>query len=233
MSRRTPQTEHDRWASSRGVFARSNQTDIDAEWILANKVQGAFGAFLEPSDPIRLFEAIHDILRACPLRLSAAYMFRSACAIADFGRLLVRRSSTFVLPPSPLAAPARIRLSETLERILVWHTRPSLTLREISAFMNVREEYLSQLINRVSCHSFLNHLHAVRTLHAAAALADSRHTVEQIARDCGYILAPQLNRHFKHLLHLTPKRFRRVCDANLHAAYLKLTQTQLRNSVTS
>jgi transcriptional regulator GlxA family with amidase domain len=103
-----------------------------------------------------------------------------------------------------------------------------LTLREIAASVCVREQYLSESLNRISGLGFRDHLRAVRVLHAAAALTDAEDTVEQIALACGYACAPQLNRHFKDLLHVTPTRFRWLCDANFHGAYTKPTEKKLR-----
>src|SRR5207245_1980915 len=82
--------------------------------------------------------------------------------------------------PSPAFEPIQL-----LDHILALHTHPSLTLQEISGRLHVSEAYLSDVVNRVSCRSFLDHLHAVRVLHATALLADSPDSVAMIARACG------------------------------------------------
>jgi|SRR6266568_5405480 len=105
---------------------------------------------------------------------------------------------------------ARGRTIQVLDHILALHTRPSLTLEEIAGRLRVSGTDLSDALNRVSCRGFLDHLHAVRVLHATALLADSPDSIAMIARACGDYCAPQLNRHFGHHVHTTPTRFRGI-----------------------
>ena len=187
--------------------------DIEASYIFACECQIAVSAFIEP-DALQLFESVHRALRACPNSPSWIVMSRAGLNIAGLGRRVIGWNPVRTFEQTCVSASARERVCQTLERVLAWHARPSLTLNEIARLLGVGPRYLSEYINALSHRDFLKHLHVIRVLHAAASLADTNDTIESIARTVGYVCAPQLNKHYRRLLHTTPSRFRAVVKVN-------------------
>lgn len=182
----------------------------DAVHAFAGQCQIAAGTFIESTESVLLFEAIHATLRACPEGLSAIHMWPVAHALVCLGRRVVATTHTALFSRTDAAPSPRVRTIQVLDHILALHARPSLTLAEIAGRLQVRETYLSDVLNRVSGRGFLEHLHAIRVLHAMARLAEGPDKVATIARASGYCCASQLNRHFRRHVHTTPSRFRRL-----------------------
>jgi YesN/AraC family two-component response regulator len=187
--------------------------DVEAAYVFACTCQDSLGVFAGGDDTLQLLDTVHRALGACPDALSAIYMGRSAMAVAGLGRQVLCHIATIQVDDGQtmLSTPDRVR--SALRRVLAWHHEPALKLNRIADSLSLSVQYLSESIHRISHRGFLDHLHAIRVLHAAVALIETQESVHSITRRVGYLTAPHLTRQFHRVLHVTPARFRTVAFA--------------------
>src|SRR5260221_12511151 len=138
-----------------------------------------------------------------------------ALALAGLGRSLLEWHARRELFADPAAKrTARAGIARALDHVLSHHSRPSLQLRALAASMPIGEAYLCDALKSISGRGFLDHLQTIRVLHVAVLLAETDLTIQAASSRCGYLHPPQLNRHFRRLLHTTPGRFRRLVNAS-------------------
>jgi AraC-like DNA-binding protein len=82
-------------------------------------------------------------------------------------------------------------------------------LSDLAAALGVRESALSQKLARVTGKGFPAHVHDVRTERALSVLETTDHPVAEVARQCGYANARDLDRYFTARFGLSPSAFRR------------------------
>jgi AraC-like DNA-binding protein len=192
-------------------------SEIEQVHLFARECQCAALLFVEAPEPLELLDAIHRIFAACPDAFAAIHMSCVALVLIGFARQVLRfADATSGLDSIPRST-TRERVAQAAARIFAWHTRASLTGREIAASLGVGSAYLSDSINRISHRGFFDHLHAIRILHAAVELAETNDSVAMIAGRVGYSCAPQLVRSFHKILHVTPGRFRTVAAQKMPA----------------
>lgn len=206
-------------------------TPLDAHAVqcFATECQVAAGIFLDPADSFDALGAVYAVLRCRPDTPSARYLSSVAPALVRLSHALFAWSACRTAAPDSWSGlPARTRVAQALDAILLRHTRPSLSLRDVAAQLRISDTYLCEVLVRVSGRGFLSHLHAVRVLHALVLLAQTDVTIEAIARECGYLQASHLNCHFRNLLGTTPTRFRRLSGVRDRETYELQTKSWIR-----
>jgi AraC-like DNA-binding protein len=182
------------------------------QWF-ARECQIAAGVFVDPADSIEALNAVYAAVSAAP-EASAALMFPVALALVGLARSLLQWSRRCESSTDQSGKPsAHERSAQALDLVVVLHTRQSLTLRDIAAQLRIGDAHLCAVLKRTSGRGFLGHLHTIRVLHAIVLLAETDLTIKATARRCGYHHGPQLNRHFRKIVHTTPTRFRRRVNA--------------------
>ena len=83
-----------------------------------------------------------------------------------------------------------------------------LSLQDIAHSMNYEYHYFSALFNRSFSMNFKSFLHLLRIENACALLSDSRYTVTQVSRACGFASIRNFNRVFQKVCHCTPLQYR-------------------------
>ena len=129
-----------------------------------------------------------------------------AAILASLGERLLPDN---ILVGRPQSIPHE-RATQAILIIMSRYSEASLTLHDLAAQMRLSHTYLSDVLARCSGYGFLEHLHAVRVLRAAAQLYRGSDSITQIARCCGYKREFQLARHFREYIGLSPSRFRRL-----------------------
>lgn len=165
---------------------------------------------------LEIINAVYSLFAAYPPRRIDASLHDIVEALASVARIALRQASNHCAPKRHQSAScidARHRTVQGLDAIFAFHTRPSLSLREVAKHVDVSESYLCGLLRTYSGKGFLTHLHAVRVLHAIVLLVDTRELIGAIAHHCGYLQTFQLDRQFQRRFHATPGEFRRPFDS--------------------
>ena len=87
-----------------------------------------------------------------------------------------------------------------------WH--PALTAGSLARRAGVHPVYLARCVRRWFSTSIGTELRRQRLRAAASGIADGRHTISNVAQDCGFADEPHLNRDFRGVTGMTPGRFR-------------------------
>jgi AraC-like DNA-binding protein len=181
---------------------RMNAWESDAMFLFARESQIAAGAFIESADPTEILTAVHAVLAVLPDPMGPAAVPIIAAVLAALAR--------HVLDHSPQRPSTCSQAHRALAVLLALHSRPALTLDTVAERLNVSVAYLSASIKSRTGRGFLDHLHALRVLHAVLLLQESSATIGEIAARCGYRRTSHLDKHFHTRLHMSPMRFRRL-----------------------
>jgi len=177
--------------------------ESDSLFAFARECQIAAGAFVESPEPSEILAAVHSTLYAVPDPIFPAAVPIIATALAVLGRHVL--AQIHYRPHAPHS-----RLQQVLGLLLMSYTNDGVTLQDLSGRLNTTRGHVSTLINSRTGRSFLEHLHALRVVHAVLLLTDSEMSVQEIAVRCGYRQTSHLDRHFAARLRLAPGRFRRL-----------------------
>lgn len=113
--------------------------------------------------------------------------------------LVLRTTPQKSLPPTIAEASRIIREKFAL----------TLSLAEVAKEVGLSRESLSRLFHSNLGVTFSNYLHHVRLEEARQLLAESKQSIREIARQCGYHSLSQFNRRFKSATGISPSQFRR------------------------
>jgi AraC-like DNA-binding protein len=197
---------------NQSTLATFNSLHVQAVGQFAVQCQLAAGAFVPPTDSIRIATALHQALNVCAECFQRHADPRVAKIVIGLARQTLAAWASDNRPQKDSAGIAYARACDAITLIVQMHATPSLMLRDIARRNEVSPAYLCDVLQRYSGYGFLSHLRAIRVLNAAILLVTTEDSVGQIARKCGYPRTFQLARHFHATVGVSPSRLRRLID---------------------
>ena len=183
--------------------------DCEKLYAFARECQLAAGVFVTAAEPSDVLKAVANVLEAVPDIATVDTVPIVAAVLAGLGRHVWDYAGQ---PRCPTTA-----LESALTSLLASRFQAGLTFRQLAARLGVSSRYLSTLVRMGTDRGFLDHLHALRIVHAAWQLQDARKPIRQVAAEFGYRRRSHFHRHFSARLHITPRRFRRLCAVSRSA----------------
>jgi AraC-like DNA-binding protein len=166
----------------------------------ARACQVAAELFAADPTPSAVLESVHGILSTvppCDAALPAIIVARGLSALVEHVRIYAGRTSS-----------SSCTLDRALAALLMLYNVNGVTLHRVASALALTDSYLSAMIVSRTQRGFLEHLHALRIIHAVGLLATTDEPVARIANHSGYRQLSHFDRHFHARLHATPVRFR-------------------------
>lgn len=100
-----------------------------------------------------------------------------------------------------------------IERVSTWmtsHFCEPITLEQAAQVANLTPTAFSRFFRRATNRPFIRFLNELRIRHACRLLLETEKSIAEIAFESGFENLSNFNRHFQHLLAMTPRQYRSV-----------------------
>jgi AraC-like DNA-binding protein len=167
----------------------------------------------EPAARHRLVNASFEPESASGRKMSGRLRASDADALYVLAREGQLAAGVFVHPAAPSDVLKAVHaVLSSLPDDVTFEAVPivAMVLDGLAEEFEITSGYLSILVRSTTQRGFLDHLHALRIIHAAWQLQDVGKPIRQVATECGYRRVSHFDRHFTAPLHVTPQRYRRL-----------------------
>jgi AraC-like DNA-binding protein len=103
--------------------------------------------------------------------------------------------------------------ARALKRLAHDYADPSVALADVAERLHVTAGHLGRVLRKQTGHGFAWHLARIRTRHAALLLRGDQ-PIKAIASLVGYSSVSELDRHFRHVVGITPSAYRRAANSD-------------------
>ena len=176
---------------------------------------GGYGETLlrsHPEDPFLPKERVHPNIPFALREMEKEGGQRHNPVFGPLVQLMLAR----VLPELSLArnlAADRRELTYQISYYVGEHFREPLTLGELARELGMNKYHLSHVFSEKMGQSFPAYLSRIRLSRACSALAETNHSVTQIAEECGFESQRSFFRVFHQQMGTTPLQYRRAAQA--------------------
>lgn len=125
--------------------------------------------------------------------------------------LLLRNYETAAVVPSPIDTRQNDQIVAILDYIHVNYNH--VTIKDLAAFFNYSESYLSKILKEYTGRPFSSLLGAIQMENAAAFLKNTEMTIQQVSQEVGCFDVSHFTKKFKKYFGVTPTAYRKLQDS--------------------
>ena len=198
-------------AVTRWVSLAPEVPSDDGVFRFVRECQVAAGAFVPPTNSVRILTAAASALRSFPESVPSSVREAIAAAISGLARrtIYARPDVDAVRNGASSRAIRESIAPYVVNALLAQHHIAVLSLRDVALEVGISPSYVSLAIHSVTGRGFRMNLSVLRVLRAISLLTESRVAIAAIAKAAGYHHTAELDRDFKKWLRVSPRQLRK------------------------